>query len=90
MPRFYRWGGGGVPYTWSFGWWTGKDDDLLCVKSRTSNDTEAEIALSPVCSNRLLALLAFGLKAILIKIDGNITDRIDITRRLHDGNPSSR
>ena len=90
MPRFYRWGGGGVLYTWSFGWWTGKDDDLLCVKSKISSDAEAEIALSPVCSNRVLALLAFLLKAILIRIDGNITDRINVAGRLDDGNPSSR
>ena len=72
LPRFYRWGGGGVPYFWSFGWWTGKDDDLLCVKLKVMTDIEGEIALSPTCSNRPLALLAFGLKAILIRIDGNL------------------
>jgi len=90
IPRFYSWGGGGVSTTWSFGWWVGKDDDLLCVKSKTSTDAEAEIALSPVCSNRVLALLAFVLKAILIRIDGNLTDRIDVIRELPDGNPNSR
>lgn len=90
IPRFYSWGGGGVPTTWSFGWWTGKDDDLMCVKSKTSTDTDAEIALSPICSNRPLALVAFVLKAILIRIDGNITDRLDATRELDDGNPNSR
>jgi len=90
IPRFYRWGGGGVLTTWSFGWWTGKDGDLLCVKSRASSNIEAEIALSPVCSNRVLALLAFLLKAILIRIDGNLTDRINVLGRLGDDNPNSR
>lgn len=90
IPRFYSWGGGGVPTTWSSGWWAGKDNDLLCVKPKTSTDTEAEIALSPICSNRPLAPPVFVLKDILIRIDGNITDRIDVTGRLGDGNPSSR
>jgi len=23
LPRFFKWGGGGVPFKWSFGWLTG-------------------------------------------------------------------
>ena len=70
--RLFRWDGGRIiPDAYSFGWWTGKDDDLLCVKSQVATELEGELTLSPVCSSRPLALLAFVIKAILIRIDDN-------------------
>ena len=71
-PRFYRWGGCGVPYTWSFGWLTGRDKDLVCVKPFVQTTIMGEVTLSPVCSYRLLAFCAFALKAMLIRIDHNL------------------
>ena len=72
MPRFYRWGGGGVKYSWSFGWLTGQDDDLICVRPSIEDRIEAKMALSPVCTTRILAILAFVLKMILLRIDDNM------------------
>ena len=80
LPEFYRWDGGELPSVWSFGWWKGKDDDLLCVNPKAISSTEAEMALSPVCSNRLLALLGFICKLVLIKIDKNIMWRCEEER----------
>lgn len=73
LPHFFRWGGGGVPFSWSFGWLTGKDKDLVCVRPSLHTPTAGEINLSPVCSNRLLALIAFSLKAILVRLDQNLS-----------------
>ena len=83
LPRFYDWGGGGVPYSWSFGWLTGKDNDLVCVLPRVKTEPLGELSLSPVCSNRLLAFIAFVCKLTLIRWDKNIA-----IRRYHDGNPN--
>lgn len=67
IPRFYRWNN-----NWSFGWETGEDNDLICIKPDISIKIEGDIYLSPVCSNRLLAFLAFVLKQILSRIDHNL------------------
>ena len=72
LPKFYRWGGGPCPYSWSFGWLTGRDKDLVCVRPNLHTPRAGEINLSPVCSNRLLALIAFILKAILVRLDQNL------------------
>jgi len=84
IPRFYSWGGGCIPYTWSFGWKTGKDNDLICVRQNILTKTGSEITLSPVCKNRALAIFAFLLKVLLIRIDKNIT-----IRKYHDDNPNT-
>jgi len=74
-PKFYRWGGGGVKYTWSYGWLTGIDNDLICVKRGVSKSLPtADAFLSPVCSTKLLALWAFLLKALVVRIDHNVKD----------------
>jgi len=72
LPKFYRWGGGGLPFTWSFGWVTGLDNDLMCVVPNAQTRLQEHIALSPICSNRLLALCAFVIKAILVRVDHNL------------------
>ena len=72
LPKFYRWGGGGVEYTWSFGWLTGKDSDLVCIKEDVQTEQEAELVLSPVCTSRLLALFGFICKLSLLRIDKNL------------------
>lgn len=84
LPRFYDWGGGGVPYRWSFGWLTGEDDDLVCVLPTIKTEALGELSLSPVCSNRLLALFGFVCKLILLKVDKNIA-----IKRFHYGNPNT-
>jgi len=71
LPKFYRWDGF-ITSPWSFGWETGKDNDLVCVKPNILTKIEGEIALSPVCSTRLLAFWSFVMKAILVKIDHNL------------------
>lgn len=75
MPRFFKWRGGSISDSWSFGYLTGKDQDLICIKSDTRDEVEAEILLSPVCSNRPLAILAFVLKRNLLKLDENMKVR---------------
>lgn len=54
LPKFYDWGGGGVPTWWTFGWETGRDNDLVCVKPQVTTPVEGETALSPSCRNRRL------------------------------------
>lgn len=76
LPEFVAWGGGPVKTRWSLGWWTGPDDDLLCVVPSLYDRDHAELALSPVCSNRLLAVLAFLLKRLLFAIDDNVKARM--------------
>jgi len=70
-PEFMRWGGGEVSRKWSFGWWTGRDKDLLCVVPEVSEPLLEELLLSPVCTNRLLAIITFVLKRLLLKFDAN-------------------
>jgi len=72
LPRYYKWGGGSSQTHWSFGWETGKDGDLICIKPNISSRLAGEINLSPSCSSRFLAFIAFILKAILEKIDYNM------------------
>lgn len=71
LPRFYDWDGGPLPTPWSFGWYLA-DVDLVCVRPGPLSDEEGERALSPVCSNRALAVLAFAAKALLLRIDHNL------------------
>jgi len=72
LPKFYRWRGGSLPFCWSFGWETGKDNDLVCIKPHVRTGIEGKIALSPVCSSRFLAFCGFMMKAILVTIDHNL------------------
>jgi hypothetical protein len=73
LPRLYKWDGGPLPSQWSFGWETGEDNDLICVKPCVNKKLEGELTLSPVCHGRVAAVFAFLLKVALIRIDTNIT-----------------
>jgi|24BtaG_2_1085350.scaffolds.fasta_scaffold33864_1 hypothetical protein len=75
IPKFYRWGGGGVPSSWSLGWETGKDNDLICASPHVATRAREEHTLSPVCSNRLLAFICTVLKIILLRLDRNLRDQ---------------
>ncbi len=76
IPLFYCWDGGHIIRdAWSFGYMTGQDNDLICVKPNLSDKMKAEIALSPVCSTRLLAISAFWIKRLLIQVDQNLRVR---------------
>ena len=83
LPKFYDWGGGGIPYSWSFGWLTGEDGDLVCVLPNVKSKVLGEISLSPVCSNHLLALISFVCKLILLKVDKKVVSMclVDEMRR---------
>ena len=70
LPKFYDWGGPRA-YSWSFGWATGPDHDLVCIAPNVISEVGAEVMLSPVCSNRILALTGFLLKVALVRIDRN-------------------
>ena len=83
IPHFYCWDGGVLPNKWSFGYLTGSDNDLICLKSSISDKIEAGMTLSPVCANRFLAISAFVLKRILLRLDDNMG-----TRRLLCDNPN--
>jgi hypothetical protein len=67
-PRFYRWGGPDK-YSWSFGWLTGKDNDLVCATTHIPETMYPYHYLSPACPTRPVALLAFLLKAIVLRLD---------------------
>ena len=75
IPEFQRWGG--PPWTWSFGWWTGKDRDLMCVVPELAEGDGlhrgclADLVLSPVCKTRIAAFIAFCLKWALVQLDEN-------------------
>ena len=57
---------------WILGWLTGIDNDLICIFPHVkSRDLETH-ALSPVCSNRFISLLAFLVKRLLFVIDQNL------------------
>ncbi len=60
-------GGRIVPYVYGFGFWSGEQQDLLCVKKCNSNK-EAEKLLSPLHRNILSAFLLFLKKRIKIDI----------------------
>ncbi len=65
MPEFIRWGGP-VRYRYSFGWWTGRDGDMMCVKRNKVACMGHDELLSPVCRNRPFAFLAFVAKRFLV------------------------
>lgn len=72
LPRFYRWGGNSDI---SFGWRTGRNNDLICIRPRIGielKEPTLSILLSPICSNRFLALFAFIVKVLLMRIDQNL------------------
>jgi hypothetical protein len=72
FPKFYRWGGGGIKYTWSFGWLAGIDGDLVCIKEDVQTEAVEELVLSPVCTSRIIALCGFLCKVFLLKFDHNL------------------
>lgn len=73
FPIFFKWSGGGiVKDSWALGWWTGPDEDLLCVRPNISSPVLAEITLSPTCSNRFYAIISFLMKRCLLVIDQNL------------------
>ena len=51
---------------------TGPNGDLVCVRPSLSSPVLAEVSLSPVCSNPILAAYAFFLKRLLVKSDKNL------------------
>ena len=72
LPRFYHFGGGPIRKVWAFGWLTGGDSDLVCVKPNILVGLPlVELLLSPVCSTRFLSLFGFLLKVLLVRIDRN-------------------
>lgn len=55
-------GGGPCPTKYAYGYWTGPDNDLLCVLDKIEDSDFVEIALSPVSQSRLQAFILFFMK----------------------------
>ncbi len=77
LPRFYPWGGwDGRSGPWAFGWLTGKDNDLVCIRNHVTDEVGEPACsitlLSPICSSRILSFCAFVMKVLLVRIDTNI------------------
>jgi hypothetical protein len=70
MPRFFRWGGGTVSYSWSFGWLT--DEDIVAPVRKLPKGVYYGMVMSPVCKSRPGAFVAFLLKMLLVRIDYNL------------------
>lgn len=66
-------GGPGVPYVYGFGYWCGKDKDLLCV--RRCSDKEAESCLSPLHRNVVRAYVLFVKKVVVLWWDRHFKKR---------------
>ena len=77
MPRFHPWDNrsslGWIH--WAFGWETGIDNDLICVFPFVKTRVLEHYALSPVCSSRLLAFIAFIIKRLLFILDPDLQSR---------------
>ena len=76
LPNLYQWDGGQIiPDAWSFGYVTGQDHDLICVKPNLSDKIKTEIAKNLVEHTGLNAISAFWAKRLLILIDQNLWGR---------------
>lgn len=62
---------------WACGWLTGPDSDLICVKRSIMATWQADLTLSPVCFNPLLAIMAYIMKRILIVLDHNVSSLLE-------------
>lgn len=60
---------------WAFGWKTGIDDDLICVFPNITSRVQENYTLSPCCSNRPQALIAFLVKRLLFILDPDLQYR---------------
>jgi len=58
MISVWRAGGGPSPYVYAFGYWTGEEKDLICLKKCKTNE-ESEKYLSPLDENILIAFCKF-------------------------------
>lgn len=52
-------GGGSCPTKYAYGYWTGPDNDLLCVLNKIKDSAFAEKALSPVSRFKWWAFILF-------------------------------
>ncbi len=52
-PVYWECGGGlNVNIKWGYGYWTGPQNDLLCIKPDIDSNEEAEKYLSPICNTK--------------------------------------
>ena len=76
LPELHKWDGGGIVCdSWSLGWVTGIHGDMVCVKRSVQTELifpGHDWVLSPVCTCRLLAIVGFVCKTVLVQIDENI------------------
>lgn len=72
MPVFWKVDQGELGIKWGYGYWTGPDSDLLCIQKDCKTNYTASIFLSPICNSWFEAVIAFILKKLLSKIDGNM------------------
>mgnify|MGYP001558422840 CR=1 FL=1 len=57
---------------WIMGWLTGIDQDLVCIFPNIRTRVMEHWTLSPVCSNRFWAFIAYIAKRLLFFIDENL------------------
>ena len=69
LPAFYAYGGGSLPRGWVCGW--DNEFDLVCVQPEVATVAQGRFTLSPACRTRFMALVAFAMKALLLRIDLN-------------------
>ena len=91
LPVMYCWDKGPLGSVWAYGWWGGRDLDLLCIRPAIHDNDEARAYLSPVCSYRAEAVIAFFLKNALSVFDLNMRslrtlarDRVSTPNELRD------
>jgi hypothetical protein len=63
--------GGTLPNKYGYGYITGKEKDLLCVKLCKTNQ-DAEVHLSPISASKIMAVIGFILKWLLSRFDENM------------------
>lgn len=73
IPRFHCWDNPKpARKRWAFGWLTGIDSDLICIFPNVKTRVIEHYALSPIHSNRIIALIAFIAKRFLFLVDHNL------------------
>jgi len=56
---FWNGGGPGLPSRWGYGYWTGRDHDILCLADNLDTIWQANALLSPMVRWKWLAYLLF-------------------------------
>lgn len=76
---YWKCGGGSLPYKWGYGYWTGPQKDLLCLKPNIKTNKEAELWLVPIQDSKELAKKVFDqLTSLLSQVIKDEGERVEI------------